>query len=255
MRSPPKQGFSYSLRSRLSNRKPKVGRLILCLLILSVIIYIGLRSYISGSGRVLLVERVTVLGNRYLPAEEIALASGVRPGFEMKRVKPDRIASALLSRFSFLRSVEVDKSVSGEVVIRVQERKPVALLSSRGRYHLIDGEGVVLEEDVSPSRFEGLKVIDVGEGGEELVRASLSALRFIRLIYPAMFDRVVSIGADSPVKLRVLMEDGTELILSVTNLEKGLENGFLVYSIRKNAGLEGGYIDARDEKLVYCGGI
>jgi len=227
----------------------------LCLLVLSAIIYIGLRAYVSGSGRVLLVDRITVVGNRYLSTGEIISASGVRLGIEMKEVDPDRIASTLLSRFSFLKSVEVDKRMSGEVIIRVQERKPAALLSSGGRYHLIDEEGVVLEEDVSPSKFEGLKVIDVLEDEGELVRISLSVLRFIRLIYPAMFDRVVSIGADSPVRLRVLMEDGTELILSVTNLEEGLENSFLVYSIRKNAGLEGGYIDARDEKLVYCGGI
>lgn len=255
MRSRPRQRLSYSLRSRSLSRKPKIGRIILCLLILSVILYIGLRAYISGSGGIQLVDKITVLGNRYLSAREIVSASGVRVGIEMKKIDPDRTASVLLSCFRFLKSVEVDKRISGEVIISIQERRPVALLKSGGRYHLVDDEGVILEEDVSPSRFEGLKVIDVREGEERFMRVSLSVLKFIRLLYPAMFDRIISVRTISPVKVKVLMKDGTELILSVTSLERGLENGFLVYSIRKDMGLEGGYIDARDERLVYCGGI
>ncbi len=240
--------MSNSLKGE-KDRKVRIGRCVLFMIVLSALLYGGVRAYRSGSGDVLLVDRISVIGARVIPESKIIALSGIRVGADMRHVSPDLISAKLLSHFKYLRKVRVDKGLSGRVIIRVWERRPEAILRSRGRYYLVDDDGFVLEEDVSPDRFRGFKVI---EGNSKV---ALTAMRYIEMLYPVLFKRVRLISAEKPSRIVVCLEDGTRVLLRSDNIEEGLENAYLIDSMRRCQGESGGYIDARYDKLVYCGGM
>jgi len=219
------------------------------MILLSALLYGGVRAYRSGSGGVLLVDRISVMGARIIPESKIIAYSGIRVGADMRDVSPDLISARLLANFKYLRRVKVYKGISGRVIIKVWERQPEAILRSGGRYYLVDDSGFALEEDVSPDKFRGFKVI---EGNSKI---ALTAMRYIEMLYPVLFERVKLISAEKPFKIMVRLDDGTSVFLRLDNIEEGLENAYLIDSMRRCQGESGGYIDARYDKLVYCGGM
>lgn len=247
LNSSSKLNMSSSLKSG-KRRRVRIGRCVLLMIVLSVLLYGGVRAYKSGSGDVLLVDRISVIGARVIPESKIIALSGIRVGTDMRRVSPDLISAKLLSHSKYLRKVRVDKGLSGQVIIRVWERRPEAVLRSRGRYYLVDDEGFVLEEDVSPDKYRGFKVIE----GD--VKIALATMRYIEMLYPVLFEKVKLISAEKPSRIVVRLKDGTRVLLRSGNIEEGLENAYLIDSMRRCQGESGGYIDARYDKLVYCGG-
>lgn len=227
----------------------KIGRWILLALILSAAVYGGVRAYRDGSGDVLIVDRISVIGAQIIPKSKIISISGIRMGMDMRRVSPNSISKRLLSHFRYLKRVKVSKGISGEVVIEVKERQPEAVLRSGNRYYLIDDEGFVLEEDVSPERFKGFKMIE-GKPG-----IALAVMKYVRMLYPVLYERTTLVSAREPFEIVLHLEDGARILLNAEEIEEGLENAYLVDSIRRGQGEKGGYIDARYDKLVYCGGM
>lgn len=82
------------------------------------------------------VTRITVLGNKFLSGEEVSQLSGITVGQNIEQIDQEKVAESLLAHPQIM-AVVVDKSLSGEVVLTVSERVPLALI------HLGDSLAVV----------------------------------------------------------------------------------------------------------------
>lgn len=90
------------------------------------------------------VEKVTVIGNRQLPASRVQEAAGVRTGQLLWSFSMDRIARAVQAE-PWVAAARVQWR-AGELVVQVQERRPVGLLPYQTAYLMLDELGTVLQQ-------------------------------------------------------------------------------------------------------------
>lgn len=87
---------------------------------------------------------VEVTGNRVLSAETVALGAGLRAGMRMSEIDPFQAALRLHGQ-PWIKTAEVRRIFPGKVAIKVEERRPYAMLySGKESRTIIDEEGVVL---------------------------------------------------------------------------------------------------------------
>lgn len=79
-----------------------------------------------------------------------------------------------LEQISWIKSVIVQRKLSGEIFIRIAERTPIAFFQSHHKLRLVDSDGVILDNDRVGS-FSNLPII-AGEGAEK------EAFNFLRCI-------------------------------------------------------------------------
>jgi cell division protein FtsQ len=87
------------------------------------------------------IDKVTVEGNHLLTETEVRAASGIVPGSNIFRVQLGE-AQARLEALPLVRRAQLERRFPAEVVIIVEERQPVALLSIAGEFWEVDVEGV-----------------------------------------------------------------------------------------------------------------
>lgn len=105
---------------------------------------------------VLNVRRVEVHGNRSLSADYLRSISGITSRTHLLKMDVGAVERAILAEPYVLR-VEVRRRFPNTVILEVTERTPVGCLSQNGRFHLVDGEGLVVES--ADSRRQGVPEI------------------------------------------------------------------------------------------------
>jgi cell division protein FtsQ len=88
------------------------------------------------------VERVTVVGNQHLPRAAVVKAVGVFPGDPWLWAGQGRLAG--LRRNPWIATAKLLRPRVGEVVIEVQERKPVATLRTPADSYGVAADGTLL---------------------------------------------------------------------------------------------------------------
>lgn len=118
--------------------RPAVAGMIVAALALGILTSRLVIGYAMGdrqSALQVLVQSVAVMGNHRLSAAEVARASGVAPDSLASKVDPARVA-ANLERHPWIRSAEATLLPDGKLLVRVEERQPIALV--RGFEHADD---------------------------------------------------------------------------------------------------------------------
>ena len=88
------------------------------------------------------VKNISIEGIKNVKQENILLLCGVKPGMKVFDVKELSVKDSLDSN-PWIKSVKVLKKMSGAVVIKVVERKPIAMVNL-GQVCLTDIQGVIL---------------------------------------------------------------------------------------------------------------
>ncbi|HEY3249123.1 MAG TPA: cell division protein FtsQ/DivIB [bacterium] len=101
------------------------------------------------------IRDVTVRGANAVSSAEVVALTRLRPGDPVGAVPPDELARRVASH-PRVRSVAVRITPSGHVHIQITERTAVAALPFRGRYIVIDPDGIAMAERDDPA---GLPVI------------------------------------------------------------------------------------------------
>jgi len=123
------------------------------------------------------VEWIDVLGNQRLTARQVAEATGLEKGTLLHAVAPAELEARLVTH-EWIRSARVVGLPNGAIVVRIEERQPVALLrvpidwtgqtsadATAGTTHLVDAEGVAFTSDLrewaagSPDEVPSLLVL------------------------------------------------------------------------------------------------
>lgn len=105
---------------------------------------------------VLNVRRVEVEGNRRLSDDYLRAISGITQDTHLLKMDVAAVERAVMAE-PYVKEVEVKRRFPDTVILQVTERVPVGYLVQNGRYHLVDGDGVVVESPDSPP--EGIPVI------------------------------------------------------------------------------------------------
>ncbi|HLA24147.1 MAG TPA: FtsQ-type POTRA domain-containing protein [bacterium] len=91
------------------------------------------------------VRSVQVHGAVQIPAAEVAVLTGLRPGDRLFAV-PAREVVARVMRHPRVARATVRINAAGEVIVRVAERIPYAAFPFQGRYLILDHAGVVIDD-------------------------------------------------------------------------------------------------------------
>ncbi|MCP5044175.1 MAG: FtsQ-type POTRA domain-containing protein [bacterium] len=128
-----------------------------------------------------LVQSVAVLGNQRLPAAAVALASGVARDAIASQLHPERIGSTL-EEHPLIRSATATLLPDGKLVVRIEERDPVALLRGSAKrgdtavWRLVDSTGTPFAQARAEQwsrlpRLRSNRVLETGEADATLLEA------------------------------------------------------------------------------------
>jgi cell division protein FtsQ len=119
------------------------------------------------------VQNVEVQGRATTPADDVLKALDVARGTPILAVQPDR-ARQRLETLPWVRSATVERRLPDTVLVRLEERQPLALWQHEGKQVLVDTDGVVVTAE-HLERYASLLLI-VGDGAPEHARDLINVL-------------------------------------------------------------------------------
>jgi len=173
------------------------------------------------------VDAITVVGNSRTSTEEITAATGItlgRPLLDLDLPTSQR----QVERLPWIAAVNIDRRLDGQVVVRVMEREPVAVLPTDRGFVLIDDTGFQLENVTDhPDGFVPVQgLVATGQPGEYAPQRATLVLNVLRGMTPAIRSEVdrLSVEADELViELthggRALLGDSSQLGKKIQSLE------------------------------------
>jgi cell division protein FtsQ len=139
---------------------------------------------IAASARLgLTVQDILVLGRRETPRDDLLRAVRLARGAPILAFDPET-ARQRVESLPWVQSAIVERRLPDTVLLSLVERQPLALWQHKGRFALIDHQGVVIEDD-GMERFPGLLVV-VGEDAP----AHAAALQAVLVTQPELMARV-----------------------------------------------------------------
>jgi cell division protein FtsQ len=165
----------------------------------------GLAAWFGGprllrSMGVFQVRRIDVVGIRYLAVEQIANALGLAPGANI--FDPVGPLERRVFAVRGVGRVSIGRRIPGTLVVTIDERRPVALVSLAGTLALVDRQGRELPYD--PTR--GVPDLPVAVADT----AVLGVVERVREVDPDLFAAVVSAARDRDA---VVLVTGTHRLL------------------------------------------
>ena len=120
------------------------------------------------------VEEVLVAGRSRTDRDALLSAVGVERGTPILSFRPEMARAAILE-IPWVKSVRVERRLPDTILVRVEERRPMAIWQHQGLIRMIDTDGGLIDVE-PPRRFEGLPIV-VGPDAPNLPAAVQLALR------------------------------------------------------------------------------
>ncbi|WP_308291528.1 FtsQ-type POTRA domain-containing protein [Microbacterium sp. G2-8] len=149
------------------------------------------------------VERIDIVGAESLDAETVAGALEDQMGRPLPLVDESEIKAELLA-FPLIETYSVESNPPHELVVRIVERTPVAVVASDAGFTTLDAAGVPLA--TSAQQPEGLPLAEV-EGGPSS-EAFAAAGQVLRSLPADVAVRVATIRASTPDDVSFDLTDG-----------------------------------------------
>lgn len=105
-------------------------------------------------------RQISIDGERVLSEAEIEMAALSSGSANLVKMNPEEIAENIKS-LPYVRSCNVERVFPDTLLIRIEEREPVAALVVDNHLYAIDRQGVVLEELSPTETFEGPLITNV----------------------------------------------------------------------------------------------
>jgi cell division protein FtsQ len=207
----------------------------------------ALTAWLMINSPIFAIREVRVVGNGRLTSAEVLELGGVRRGNNLFRLSPGGVEDGLL-RSPWVADARVDRRWPSTVVVRVEERRPVAWVRGPDGPVVVSGDGTALPPD--QSGFQGPGLPSVGRTDRRLAPGESFAggpsLRVAASLDPELAALVARVRtADGQVVLD-LHPGGT--VLYGTADAAGAKNAAALALIRRTRreGIEVGYVDVRD---------
>ncbi len=184
------------------------------------------------------VLEVEVVGNERYSSETVLEASGIRLGKAMFSVRPSRTEINISRKLSYVESVKVKLSFPNRVVIRIQERYPVASLFVSGDWWILDKNCRLLEYGTQETAMDRIvlrgvtginpsvgETIGVAEGQESRLERIVSVLNAV--CEAGLAERITSLDVSSPGN--ILLFCGEKITIRLGSGE-GAEENLLLFA-------------------------
>lgn len=243
-----------NIRSLKRNVELKRLRLVLVLsaLLIAMIVagFIFVRSYLP-------VRNISFSGNSYMKNEELAALLNVKVSAPMYAVSSGALASRL-KKSPWVKEVSIRREPWGNMVVRIREALPLALLDMSGagadeerpRPYLIDADGALLEQLREGTELF-LPVIR-GIHPEQNRDAYFEAIRFVKLLHSKRVSTqsAVEITGSRPEDL-TMRANSINVKIGSGDFDKKLEKLFMVKDEIEKKGIRVDYIDLRfSDKII-----
>ncbi len=120
------------------------------------------------------ISIIEVIGEKRYTAEQIMSVSGIERGDNLLFVDTKAAAEKIGLNLPYLNDVVIEKIIPDQVVITVSESQPIAVLSYKGDFWIVDQKARVLEKTDQTSASEkiainGIDPVAIAEGLEIIV--------------------------------------------------------------------------------------
>ncbi|BDZ66216.1 FtsQ-type POTRA domain-containing protein [Agromyces mangrovi Wang et al. 2018] len=173
----------------------------------SVVLVVGGLTAAAYSPLMAVQEIVVQGAGERVTADEVQAALDAQRGTPLPLVD-DRAVGEALAEFSAIQTWAIERRPPGTLVVRLVERTPIAVVAGGGGFRVVDGAGIVLEEQ--PVRPEGLPLVDA-EGG--LAGDGFrSASAVIRSLPDELRASVLSASATTADDVRLELAGGASVV-------------------------------------------
>lgn len=156
-------------------------------------------AYILARSSIFEVREIRVEGNNSLTREKIISVSGINPGENIFKIDLKSSAEKL-KVIPAVKSVDMSRKLPSTVEIKVEERKPRALLPVQGGFIQVDDEGVYLQKgDVVSNQLPVLTGVSFNvppPGGQIKSEALGTALEVVKEIPPGLLPQLSEVNID-----------------------------------------------------------
>lgn len=154
-------------------------------------------AYILARSSLFEVREIRVTGNSSLAREQIVAVSGINPGQNIFKLDLKE-SMEKLRVIPLIKNVSMSRDLPAAVEIRVEERKPCALLPVESGFIQVDREGVCLQRgDIAANQFPVITGVNFSQPapGQQIESESLDkALTVIKELPPALLPQLSEIN-------------------------------------------------------------
>jgi cell division protein FtsQ len=160
------------------------------------------------------VKEIRVEGCMRVDKDEAVRQSGIAPGMRMMQLSPAAVRKAI-ERNAWVRRARVVRQFPSTVVIRLEERKPIALVNY-GRVRYLDEDGVLLP--LFTATYSNLPVVSgfLPDTSGRLSAAALARVkRFLNdceTANAAVAKRISQVDFSTPCAVRIKLEDSPAVV-------------------------------------------
>jgi len=239
------------------------------LLVALVVVPIGLLLWLIFYTDIFNIQAITVVDARKETTDEIRVMVEqelmAHPSRSLFFVEPGVIENKILTKFTYVRSVQARRQLPGTLRVVIQEKDPALLLLVNNRYYFVDSEGLAYEEarlDTLPGLI--LPTVKDRNPDSQVILGtpvlSESFVRFVQtvegelpnkieaevveVLIPSLAAREVQFQLDNNWKIRF---DVTRSAEGQLTLLQELVNSTI--SVEERAALD--YVDLRIPKRIY----
>ena len=195
------------------------------------------------------LQRVELVGARYLPPTEVAAALGADTSAS---VFGDTDAyAARVATLPLVATASVERKLPGTLVVRIAERTPVALVAADGGLRAVDTAGTVLPIDPVATPVDAPVIGAPGGAADRGAdRRLLGFLGLLRAQDPALFDVIESARRAGPDEWQFRSTHGTLVRTSPEVTVARLATIFPVEQDLRQRRLQAAELDLRFRNLV-----
>jgi cell division protein FtsQ len=154
----------------------------------------------------LTVGDIVVRGQQNTPRELIRTAIGTGRGQPLLAFSPTQV-KARLESIAWIEEAEVQRHLSGDILITIRERQPFAIWQHDNRFAIVDREGRVVTAETLDA-FGPLPLL-VGDGAQKMGGALYDALK----AEPEVQRRVQALVYVSQRRWNLRLHNGTDVLL------------------------------------------
>lgn len=183
-------------------RRQRLRRALFFFLLVTALFYFIHSGFFS-------LENIIFTGNEHIKASDLEALMGVTRGTNLWQLDTGALARRLATN-PLVAAASVYRRWPHTLVVRVQERVPVAFLVDQGGFLLIDATGVVMERvqqigSLNLPLISGIGSLEkVGPGSRIEDQGLRAALSVLQQIPPAILTQLREIIAPSPVNLQLI---------------------------------------------------
>jgi len=226
-------------------RRQRRNKLLVIIVIILAVVLGAYKLYNSG---LFSVNKIEVSGNKFVTTAKIIDACKINQNSNILSISTRRLKDRIMKN-PWIKDVTIRRALFHTLKIEVVERVPIVIISSNGKFYLVDDESFVIAErqyadDLNIPSMTELPVSEI-KVGERIMNKSLeNAIKCLKLMSPSLRKSITLLSAASVDKLSLYNKDNIEILYGAA--EQAEEKNKLLEAILKKEGRQVIFIDVRN---------